>query len=107
VSETLQDAGLVLLFIIIGGLFNIAEISLISLREGQIRALAERGSKRAARAAHLAGDPNRFLAAVQVGVTCMGFLSAAFGADTLAAKAADRKPMQVTPTSPRPRPWCC
>jgi len=87
VSETLQDAGLVLLFIIIGGLFNIAEISLISLREGQIQALAERGTKRAARAAHLAGDPNRFLAAVQVGVTCMGFLSAAFGADTLAAKA--------------------
>lgn len=86
-SETLQDAGLVLLFIIIGGLFNIAEISLISLREGQIQALAERGTKRAARAAHLAGDPNRFLAAVQVGVTCMGFLSAAFGADTLAAKA--------------------
>ena len=87
-SETLQDAGLVLIFIIIGGIFNVAEISLISLREGQIQALAERGSKRAVRAAHLAGDPNRFLAAVQVGVTCMGFLSAAFGADTLAAKAA-------------------
>ncbi|MFC1409030.1 hemolysin family protein [Streptacidiphilus sp. N1-12] len=87
-SETLQDAGLVLIFIIIGGIFNVAEISLISLREGQIQALAERGTKRAVRAAHLAGDPNRFLAAVQVGVTCMGFLSAAFGADTLAAKAA-------------------
>ena len=87
-SETLQDAGLVLLFIIVGGIFNVAEISLISLREGQIQALAERGTKRAARAAHLAGDPNRFLAAVQVGVTCMGFLSAAFGADTLAVKVA-------------------
>ncbi|MGF1431844.1 hemolysin family protein [Kitasatospora sp. LaBMicrA B282] len=85
-NETLQDAALVLLFIILGGLFNIAEISLISLREGQIRALSERGTKRADRAAHLAADPNRFLAAVQVGVTCMGFLSAAFGADTLAGK---------------------
>jgi putative hemolysin len=86
VSETLRDAGLVLLFIIIGGIFNIAEISLISLREGQIRALEERGTRRATRAAHLAADPNRFLASVQVGVTCMGFLSAAFGADTLAKK---------------------
>ncbi|RAG81718.1 hypothetical protein DN069_31370 [Streptacidiphilus pinicola] len=85
-SETLSDAGLVLVFIIIGGIFNVAEISLISLREGQIRALAERGTKRATRAAHLAADPNRFLASVQVGVTCMGFLSAAFGADTLAKK---------------------
>ncbi|WP_035800967.1 hemolysin family protein [Kitasatospora mediocidica] len=87
-NETLEDAALVLVFIILGGLFNIAEISLISLREGQIRSLAERGTKRASRAAHLAADPNRFLAAVQVGVTCMGFLSAAFGADTLAGKAA-------------------
>ncbi|MDH6110901.1 putative hemolysin [Kitasatospora sp. MAP12-15] len=85
-NETLEDAALVLVFIVLGGLFNIAEISLISLREGQIRSLAERGTKRASRAAHLAADPNRFLAAVQVGVTCMGFLSAAFGADTLAGK---------------------
>ncbi|MFI9269199.1 hemolysin family protein [Kitasatospora sp. NPDC052896] len=87
-NETLGDAALVLVFIVLGGLFNIAEISLISLREGQIRTLAEKGGKRAERAAHLAADPNRFLAAVQVGVTCMGFLSAAFGADTLAGKLA-------------------
>jgi putative hemolysin len=86
VSETVQDVVLVLVFIVVGGLFNIAEISLISLREGQIRSLAESGGKRGRRAAHLAADPNRFLAAVQVGVTCMGFLSAAFGADTLAGK---------------------
>ncbi|MFJ5921979.1 hemolysin family protein [Kitasatospora sp. NPDC092948] len=87
-SETLQDAALVLVFIMLGGLFNVAEIALISLREGQIRTLESAGSRRAARAAHLAADPNRFLAAVQVGVTCMGFLSAAFGADTLAGKLA-------------------
>ncbi|MER5355087.1 hemolysin family protein [Kitasatospora sp. NPDC002551] len=87
-NETLEDAALVLVFIVLGGLFNVAEISLISLREGQIRTLEARGTRRAARAAHLAADPNRFLAAVQVGVTCMGFLSAAFGADTLAGKVA-------------------
>ncbi|AXI77930.1 hemolysin family protein [Peterkaempfera bronchialis] len=87
-NDTLGDAALVLVFILIGGLFNVAEIALISLREGQIRALAERGTKRAGRAAHLAGDPNRFLASVQVGVTCMGFLSAAFGAETLSHKVA-------------------
>ncbi|MEV4611858.1 hemolysin family protein [Kitasatospora sp. NPDC049258] len=87
-TETIEDAALVLVFIMLGGLFNVAEISLISLREGQIRALESVGTRRAARAAHLAADPNRFLAAVQVGVTCMGFLSAAFGADTLAGKLA-------------------
>ncbi|MEV7179095.1 hemolysin family protein [Kitasatospora sp. NPDC093679] len=87
-TENIEDAALVLVFIMLGGLFNVAEISLISLREGQIRALEAVGTRRAARAAHLAADPNRFLAAVQVGVTCMGFLSAAFGADTLAGKVA-------------------
>jgi len=62
--------------------FNSSSISLVTLREGQVRQLAGRG-KRGARVAHLAKDPNRFLAAVQVGVTLFGFLSAAVGADQL------------------------
>jgi putative hemolysin len=32
----------------------------------------------------VAANPNRFLSAVQIGVTMMGFLSAAFGGATLA-----------------------
>lgn len=71
---------LVLFFILIGGLFVAAEISLLSLRESQIRALASRGA-RGSRVASLAANPNRFLAAAQVGVTVSGFLSAALGAE--------------------------
>lgn len=71
---------LVLFFILIAGLFVAAEISLLSLRESQIRALASRGG-RGARVASLAANPNRFLAAAQVGVTVSGFLSAALGAE--------------------------
>ena len=55
----------------------------MSLRESQVRTIAER-SARGARVAALATEPNRFLSAVQVGVTLAGFLSAAFGAATLA-----------------------
>ena len=65
-------AGLILL----GALFVAAEIALISLRESQIRQLATKG-KRGKRVALLAENPNRFLAAAQVGVTVCGFLSAA------------------------------
>ncbi len=68
-------AGLILL----ASFFVAAEIALISLRESQIRRLATR-SKRGARVAALAQNPNRFLATVQVGVTVSGFLSAAIGA---------------------------
>jgi putative hemolysin len=83
VSQTTANIGLVLLFILVGGVFAAAEIALVSLREGQVRQLAAQG-KRGAKVEKLAHDPNRFLSAVQIGVTLAGFLSAAFGAATLA-----------------------
>ncbi|MCQ4120714.1 hemolysin family protein [Rhodococcus tibetensis] len=82
-NDTVVDAGLVLAFVLVGGVFAATEIALVSLREGQIRHLQRRGS-RGARTAALARNPNRFLSAVQVGVTVAGFLSAAYGAAAIA-----------------------
>jgi putative hemolysin len=73
---------MVVVFVLIGGAFSGAEIALVSLRESQVRALAEQG-RRGQAVQRLLSDPNRFLAAVQVGVTLAGFFSAAFGASTL------------------------
>jgi putative hemolysin len=70
-------------FILVGGVFAGTEIALVSLRESQINRL-EAHSARGARVASVARDPNRFLAAVQIGVTVAGFFSAAYGASTLA-----------------------
>ncbi len=81
-SGVLPSVGLVVLFVALGGVFAAAEISLVSLRDSQARALADRG-RRGRIVAGLNEDPNRFLAAVQVGVTVMGFLSAAVGGATL------------------------
>jgi len=78
VGDLATVAGLILL----ASLFVAAEIALISLRESQIRQLSTRG-RRGARVALLAQNPNRFLAAAQVGVTVCGFLSAALGAEKL------------------------
>jgi putative hemolysin len=75
--------GLVLLFVLIGGYFSASELALVSLREGQVSRLAARG-RRGAKVARLREDPNRFLAAVQIGVTLAGFFSAAYGGSTLA-----------------------
>jgi putative hemolysin len=83
VSTTLLNIGLIGVFILVGALFAGAEIALVSLRESQVKALAERG-RRGEKVAKLTSDPNRFLASVQVGVTLAGFLSAAVGAATLA-----------------------
>ncbi len=82
-TELLVNIALVLIFILIGGVFAATEIALVSLRESQLSQLEQRG-RRGERVAALANDPNRFLGAVQIGVTVAGFFSAAFGATTLA-----------------------
>ena len=71
---------LVLALILLASFFVAAEIALISLREGQVRQMK---GKRGARVAKLTANPNRFLAAAQVGVTVCGFLSAVLGAEQL------------------------
>ena len=81
-SDVWLSIVMVVVFVLIGGVFSGAEIALVSLREGQVRAMAERG-RRGHAVQRLLSDPNRFLAAVQVGVTFAGFFSAAFGASTL------------------------
>lgn len=82
-QDTWFNILLVVIFVLIGGVFAATELALVSLREGQIESMEKDGG-RAARTAALARDPNRFLAAVQIGVTVAGFLSAAFGASTIA-----------------------
>jgi putative hemolysin len=82
-QQVLANIGLVLLFVLVGGVFAAAELALVSLRESQLTQIAQRG-KRGRRVAELARNPNRFLSAVQIGVTVAGFFSAAFGATTLA-----------------------
>ncbi|TYL46336.1 HlyC/CorC family transporter [Nocardioides sp. BGMRC 2183] len=82
-SQTFVNLGLVLVFVLVGGVFAATELALVSLRESQVNQLEQRGS-RGARVAAVARDPNRFLAAVQIGVTVAGFLSAAYGGSTLA-----------------------
>ena len=82
-TKVILDVLIVLVIVSIGGFFASAEMALVSLREGQVRALARRG-RRAAKAARLASDPNRFLASVQIGTTLATLVTGAYGADTLA-----------------------
>ena len=81
-GSLIGDLAIVSGLILLGAIFVAAEIALISLRESQIRQISSRG-KRGAKVAELATNPNRFLAAAQVGVTICGFLSAALGAERL------------------------
>ncbi|MCD2189265.1 hemolysin family protein [Actinomycetospora soli] len=79
------EIGLVLLFVLVGGFFAAAEIALVSLRSGQVAALGESGARGRA-VARLRGDSNRFLSAVQIGVTFTGFFASSYGGATLAGR---------------------
>ncbi len=81
------EIALVVVLILVGGTFNAAEISMISLRDSQVRRLAATRGKRGQRLERLVSDPNRFLASVQIGVTFATMLSSAFGAATIADRA--------------------
>jgi putative hemolysin len=86
VNQIVLNIAIVIALILIEGLFVAAEIALVSLRDGQVRAMAA-DSRRGAAVARLVSDPNRFLATVQIGVTSTALLSSAFGAVTLSEDA--------------------
>ncbi|WP_394250467.1 hemolysin family protein [Arthrobacter pityocampae] len=86
-GELLLNIGLVVVFVLIGGVFAATEMALVTLRDSQVNAIAQRG-KRGEKVAALARNPNRFLSAVQIGVTVAGFASAAYGAASIAPSVA-------------------
>ena len=78
-SALLPIFGTVFIFMVVGAIFVAAETSLITLRDTQVSKLSETKGRRGRRLAKLVENPNRFLAAGQVGVTLAGFISAAYG----------------------------
>lgn len=82
-SDLFISIAVIFVLLFIGGLFSAAEMSLVTLRDSQIQRLATKG-KRGKAIVKLTENPNRFLSSVQIGVTLAGFLSAAFGSDSIA-----------------------
>ncbi|MCC4908325.1 hemolysin family protein [Microbacterium sp. cx-59] len=82
-GDLLFNIVLVFVFVLIGGVFAATEMALVTLRDSQVNAIAQRG-KRGQKVASLARNPNTFLSAVQIGVTVAGFASAAYGASSIA-----------------------
>jgi putative hemolysin len=74
---------LVVALILINGLLAGSEIAFVSLNEGQVRSI-ERGGGSGQVVAHLARDPNRLFATIQIGITLAGFLASAAAAVSLA-----------------------
>ena len=79
-----MEALIIFILIFINGVFSMAEIAMISARKSRLNADAANGDKAARSAVKLASDPDKFLSAVQMGVTLVGILTGIFSGDTLA-----------------------
>jgi putative hemolysin len=67
------------ILILLNGFFAGSEMALVSARSSRVRQLSEAGDLRAQRVSRLQGDPDRFLATVQIGVTFVSTLASAVG----------------------------
>jgi putative hemolysin len=78
-SPTLEIS-LIIILIILNGIFSAGETAIISLRKSKIKALTkERKDGRAEKLLHMKENPERFLSAVQIGITLFGTLASAIG----------------------------
>jgi putative hemolysin len=85
-NSILLELAIILALLLANGVFSMAEIAIVSSRKSRLRALAEDGDERARRALELAESPNTFLATVQIGITLVGVLAAAFSGAAMADK---------------------
>ena len=80
---------IVLVLILANGFFSGAEMAIVASRRGRLRQMADAGDAAAKTALELASSPDRFLPTVQIGITLVGTLAAAYGGDRLVSDLAD------------------
>ena len=81
--ETTAELVIILVLVLLNGFFAGAEIAVLTARRNRLQQAADQGSKVARAAMYLIGDTNRFLSTVQVGITGVGTLAAAYGGVSL------------------------
>lgn len=82
------------IFIIIGlillnGILSMSEIALVSARKARLELDAKRDNKSAQTALKLAGEPDRFLSTIQIGITLIGILTGLYSGEAFAYNLAE------------------
>ena len=80
---------IVFVLILANGFFSGAEMAIVASRKGRLRRLAEHGDQAARKALDLASSPDKFLPTVQIGITLVGTLAAAYGGSQVVSNIAN------------------
>ncbi len=68
----------IVVLVLLNAVFVAAEIALVTIRRTRLDQLVEDGRRGAERVRRLTANPGRFLAVIQLGITFIGFLAAAY-----------------------------
>lgn len=77
-SEIGGEIIVIFLLIVANGLFAMSEMAMVAARKSRLQQWVKRGNRSAQLALELALAPNRFLSAVQIGITLVGILAGVF-----------------------------
>lgn len=80
----MSEIFIILFLILLNGIFSMSEMAVISARKSNLQTDANKGSKAAKTALRLSSDPDKFLSAVQIGITLIGILTGIFSGKTIA-----------------------
>ncbi len=100
-DNSVGELALIAFLILINAFFAASEIAIISVRKTRLRQLVEEGVKEAEMVERLSENSSRFLATIQVGVTLVGFFTAATAAVSLAEPLYGLMVMLSLPISPQ------
>ena len=80
----MTEVFIILFLILLNGVFSMSEIAMISARKSSLQSEADDGNTKAKRALRLAGEPDKFLSTIQIGITLIGILTGIFSGNEIA-----------------------
>jgi putative hemolysin len=75
---------IIIVLVFINGLLSMAEMAMVSARKTRLQELARNGDADALQALEVSKEPNKFLSAIQIGITLVGIFAGVFGGATIA-----------------------
>src|SRR3954464_14796874 len=78
------ELGVIFALVLVNGVLAGAEIAVVQIDRTYLRQLVEEGQRKARIVEDLRNNPDRFFAAVQIGITVVGATASAFGGSRVA-----------------------
>ncbi|NIG57184.1 hemolysin family protein [Chitinophaga sp. Cy-1792] len=78
-----MEVVIIFILILLNGIFSMSEIAMVSARKVRLENQANKGDEKAKAALKLAGNPDKFLSTVQIGITLIGILTGIYSGENI------------------------